>query len=91
MLKPLVKLDQPHGCEWLTIPELGLVGLTEWYHLIGRMRGEIWSWMQKHDKHIPVRQGTRGTAIRGGRVLGILDLVEWMEGGSTNPSAHRGG
>jgi hypothetical protein len=52
--------------------------LPEWFALIDRLRAEIWSWMQKHDKHVRVRPA--GGACRGRACWGHLPHVglSWL-------------
>ncbi len=58
MLTPLVTSGQPHMCDWLVGP--GMVGLMEWYGVISKYKDAVWSWMQKHDKHIRVSVSLSG-------------------------------
>ena len=52
VLSPLVRADQPHSCTHLPAPLL-----AEWYSLIFTMKTDVWSWMNKHAKHIQVGPG----------------------------------
>lgn len=49
ILAPLVRSDQPHSCSHLAQELLG-----EWYGVVLTLKGDVFTWMNKHPKHVPV-------------------------------------
>lgn len=49
ILTPLVRSDQPHSAT-----HLSTTLLAEWYNVVLTLKGDVYGWMNKHPKHIPV-------------------------------------